>query len=407
MRRIFTAGLAILLGLSALHLPAPAKQKKPRAQQSKKEPAPKPALAVVNNPTPSYLSGEVNVVVRGDENPIIRLQMVPNGQALVEFPAKDRIFKVNPADPDLVTIEDSPTKEFDRYILLRSGKQFLSGLQNSQTPPAATSVIVQMTSGMVITLLIHPAREFEQVVHRCVVRYDRDAIVKARQAAGLAVNLDQRDENTAAKAPASLQVAPIPKTAPETGAPTSLSQPTQNTASPASAPPASTKEEDRDEAAIVNASPSTPKLIVRATETKASKESKDGPRQWEEKVKWSKPFHGLKVAAQTRVVNANRRQALVSVHNTLSTPVNIAPAQPELSIQTLDESERVLQVEPVKPLKIEVSHFHGLIAPGETAYYLITYETPVLGAKQRLCVAVAQSAAADEPVMVELTKGIR
>jgi len=408
MKRIFTAGLAILVGLSLLHQPAPAKQKKPRAPQSKKEPAPKPALAVVNNPTPSYLSGEVNVVVRGDENPIIRLQMVPNGQALVEFPSKDRIFKVNPADPDLVTIEDSPTKEFDRYILLRSSKQFVPGGPNSQPPPAATSMIVQMTSGMVITLIIHPAREFEQVVHRCVVRYDRDAIVKARQAAGLAVNLDQRDENTAAKAPAPLQVAPLPKTGPETGAPsTSQSQSTQNTSSLASAPPASTKEEDRDEAAILNASPSTPKLIVRATETRTSKEVKDGLAQWAEKMKWSKPFHGLKVAAQTRVMTANRRQALVSVHNTLSTPVNIAPAQPELSIQTLDESERVLQVEPVKPLKIEVSHFHGLIGPGDTAFYLITYETPVLGAKQRLCVAVAQSAAADEPVVVELTKGIR
>jgi hypothetical protein len=269
-------------------------------------------------------------------------------------------------------------------------------------------MIVQMTSGMVITLLIHPAREFEQVVHRCVVRYDRDAIIKARQAAGLAVNLDQRDENAAAKAPASLQVAPLPKTTSESGTPsTSLSQPTQNAVSPASAPLASSKDEDRDEAAIVNASPSIPKLIVRATETKASKEGKDGLAQWAEKVKWGKPFHGLKVAAQTRVVNANRRQALVSVHNTLSMPVNIAPAQPELSIQTLDDRERVLQVEPVKPLKVEVSNIHGLIAPGATAFYLITYETPVLGAKQRLCVAVAQSAAADEPVVVELTKGIR
>src|SRR5262249_57991834 len=146
------------------------------------------------------------------------------------------------------------------------------------------------------------------------------------------------------------------------------------------------KEEDRAEAAIVNASPSIPKLIIRATETKASKEGKDGPARWEEKVKWSKPLHGLKVAAQTRVVNANRRQALVSVHNTLSTPINIAPTQPELSIQTLDESERVLQVEPVKPLKIERSNIHGLIASDETAFYLITYETPILGAKQRLCV---------------------
>jgi hypothetical protein len=67
----------------------------------------------------------------------------------------------------------------------------------------------------------------------------------------------------------------------------------------------------------------------------------------------------------------------------------------------------VLQVEPVKPLKIEASNNHGLIAPGSTARYLITYETPVLGAKQRLCVAVAQSGAADEPVVIELTKGTR
>src|SRR5215813_1796143 len=286
MKRMFTAGLTIVIGLSLLSTPAPAQQQKPRPPQSKKESASKPALEVINNPTPSYLSGEVSVTVRGDENPIIRLQMVPNGQALVEFPAKDRIFKVNPADPDLVTIEDSPTKETDRYILLRSSKQFLPGAPSSQSPPAATSMIVQMTSGMVITLLIHPAREFEQVVHRCVVRYDRDAIVKARQAAGLAVNLDQRDENTAVKAPASLQVAPLPKTAPETGAPsTSVSQPTHNTASPASATPATMKEEDRAEAAIVNASRLTPKLIIRATETKASKEGKDGLAQWAEKVK--------------------------------------------------------------------------------------------------------------------------
>jgi hypothetical protein len=159
--------------------------------------------------------------------------------------------------------------------------------------------------------------------------------------------------------------------------------------------------------ANTKASPSTPKLIIRATETRALIEGKEGPAQWAEKAKWSKPLHGLKVAAQTRVVNANRRQALVSVHNTLSTPVNIAPAHPELSIQTLDDRDRVLQVEPLKPLKMEVSNAHGFIAPGATAVYLITYETPVLGVKQRLCVAVAQSAAADEPVVIELTKGTR
>lgn len=408
MKRVLTAGLSAMIGLSMMSAPAPAQQRQPRPPQSKKESDSKPALAVINNPNPSYLSGEASVAVSGDENPIIRLQMVPNGQALVEFPAKDRIFKVNPADPDLVTIEDSPTKETDRYILLRSSKHFLPGPPRSQQPPTATSMIVQMTSGMVVTLLIHPTREFDLVVHRCVLRYDRDAIVKARQAAGLAVNLDQRDDNVIAKSPASLQIAPVPKTEPENGdASTPISQSTQNAESPAPAPSASRKDTEHSGETNANALPSTPKLIVRADETKASREGKEGLAKWDEKAKWSKPLHGLKVAAQTRAINANHRQALVLVHNTLSAPINIAPAQPELSIQTLDDRDRVLQVELVKPLKMEAPNVHGLIAPGATAVYLITYETPVLGAKQRLCVAVAQSAAADEPVVIELTKGTR
>src|SRR5262249_60343837 len=107
-------------------------------------------------------------------------------------------------------------------------KQLVAGVTNLQPSAAASSMILQMTSGMFITRLIHPAREFEQVVHRCVVKYGRDAIVKARQAAGLAVNLDQRDENTASKASASLQVAPLPTTTPDAAAPsTSASQPPQ------------------------------------------------------------------------------------------------------------------------------------------------------------------------------------
>jgi hypothetical protein len=409
MKRMLTALLTVLVGLPILPQPAPAQDRKPREAQTKKASAPKPALAVVNNPAPSYLSGEVNVTVRGDENPILRLLMIPSGQALVEFPAKDRIFKVNPADPDLVTIEDSPTKETDRYILLRSSKQFLPATSNSQSPQAATSIIVQMTSGMVITLLIHPAREFDQVIHRCVVRYDREAIVKARQVAGLAVNLDQRDESSVAKAPASVQIAALPKTDPlAVPAPAQASQSTQIGDSPSSSPADSTptiKNKDQQEMGAKVAA--TPKTIILATETRGPKESKDGPAQWNEKVKWSKPLHGLQLAAQTRVLDAKRRQAMVSAHNTLSTPVNIAPAHPELSIQTLDDQGRVLQVEPVKPLKMELSNIYGLIPPGRTAFYLITYETPVLGAKQRLCVAVAQSSAADEPVLIELTKGTR
>jgi hypothetical protein len=101
--------------------------------------------------------------------------------------------------------------KIDRYILLRSSKQFLPGDKNSPVSSAATSMLVQMNSGMVITLLVYPIREIDKVVHRCVVRYDRDSIVKARQAAGLAVNLDQREEPLVSKSQTSIQMLPPPK----------------------------------------------------------------------------------------------------------------------------------------------------------------------------------------------------
>jgi hypothetical protein len=342
--------------------------------------------------------------VRGDENPIVRVQMVANGQTLVEFPAKDRIFKVNPADPDLVTIEDSPTKESDRFILLRSSRQFLPQAPGAVGSSAATSMLVQMTSGMVVTLLIYPVRDLDQVVHRCVVRYEREAIVSVRQKAGLAVNLDRREEGEKPKpAVASLYYAPVVKPT-TTEASSIITQPAPN----ASPPPIA----NNGKAEVASSAPiAAPTPSVRSTEIKLSKENIPPPGPWENvgngKLNWSKTQHGLKAAAQTRAIDARKRLVAISVRNTLDVPVKIAPNQPELCIQTLDDKGRVLKVEPVKPLKIETSRPDSLIAPDETARYLITYEAPILGAKQRLCIAVAQINAADEPVVIELTSGTR
>jgi hypothetical protein len=197
--------IAIFVMLGVLWLVSDSVTAQQRKSRQRRIVQTKPALIVVNNPAPTFHSGEVQVLVRGDENPIIRLQMVANGQTLIEFPAQDRIFKVNPSDPDLVTIEDSPTKERDRYILLRSSKQFLPG--SSSGTSAATSMLVEMTSGMVVTLVIYPVLSLEQVVHRCVVRYDREAIVGARQVAGLAVNLDKQEEEKPKAAMLSLPIA--------------------------------------------------------------------------------------------------------------------------------------------------------------------------------------------------------
>jgi len=378
MKTRIQASLALMLILSLASAPVWAQR---RRQKAKPDSAPKPTLAVINNPAPTYASGEINIVVRGDENPIIRVQMVANGQTLVEFPAKDRIFKVNPADPDLVTIEDSPTKENDRFILLRSSRQFLPQAPGAQGSSAATSMLVQMTSGMVVTLLIYPVRDLDQVVHRCVVRYEREAIVSARQKAGLAVNLDRREEGEKPKpAVASLYYAPVVKPT-TTEASSIITQPAPN----ASPLPIA----NNGKAEVASSAPITaPTPSVRSTEIKISKENNPPPGALENagngKLNWSKTQHGLKAAAQTRAIDARKRLVAVSVRNTLDVPVKLAPNQPELCIQTLDDKGRVLQVEPVKPLKIETSRPDSLIAPDETARYLITYEAPILGAKQRL-----------------------
>ncbi|MCI0337684.1 MAG: hypothetical protein L0226_08915 [Acidobacteria bacterium] len=403
MNRFFKVVAVMLTAVLLITEPTPAQSQKKR-DKPKPGPTTKPPLDVINNPAPSYLSGEVNITVQGDENPIIRLQMVPSGQALVEFPAKDRIFKVNPADPDLVTIEDSPTKEIDRYILLRSSKQFLEGARSSTDPSSATSMLVQMTSGMVITLLIYPVGELEKVVHRCVVKYDRDSIVKARQAAGLAVNLDQREEKIASKTPTSIQILPLEKPFKEiSNASVSNSEIVADVSDSSTTSTAN----ENGEVSENRQTPSNPRKIIKATESRDTKKGGDKPIEWTGKPRWSEPLHGLKVAAQTRTLTADLRQVLITVQNTLSEPIKIAPGQPELVIQTLDDRDCVLQVERVEPLKIEWSVSNGLIKDGAEARYVITYEAPVLGAKQRLCAAVAQINAADDPVMIEITKGTR
>lgn len=328
------------------------------------------ALTVLNNPTPTYQSGEVQIEVAGDENPIIRLQMIPSGQILVEFPAQDHIFKVNPADPDLVTIEDSPTKATDHYLLLRSSRQFLPSAAQAQT--IATSMIVQMTSGMVITLLLYPTRDFNLTVHRCVVRYDRVAILSARQAAGLDVNLDRREDTVVPRLAASWQVAALPK-------PASAAVPLPVSPTPSLPIPTKPIEEEK----LV--------LLTQRLEALAAPKT------------WSKPLHGIQAALQSLTLKNGQRQVLITVRNTLATSLHLVPGQPELSLRTLDRKGRVLQVETLKPVSVDASNTTGLLAPQGIASYLLTYQTPILVSGQKLFVVIAESNQADDPLLLEVT----
>ena len=355
----------VVIGLSLVTTTTEAQQRKERRPSERER---GPALTVLNNPIPTYQSGEVQVEVSGDENPIIRLQMIPSGQILVELPAQDHIFKVNPADPDLVTIEDSPTKATDHYLLLRSSRQFLPSAVQAQI--IATSMIVQMTSGMVITLLLYPTRDFNQTVHRCVVRYDRAAILSARKAAGLDVNLDRREEVAVHRLAASWQVAALLKPVAE-AAPLPVS--------PTPSPPIPTKPVEE-----------APVLLTQRLEALAAPKI------------WSKPRHGIQAALQSLTLKDGQRQVLITVRNTLATPVHLVPGQPELSLRTLDRKGRVLQVETIKPLSVDASNTTGLLAPQGIASYLLTYQTPILVSGQKLFVMLAESNSADDPLLLEI-----
>ena len=113
------------------------------------------------------------------------------------------------------------------------------------------------------------------------------------------------------------------------------------------------------------------------------------------------------ITAQARIVDAQQREVWIAVRNATKQMIQIVPGHPELYVQTLDGKGRVLQAEPVTQLKAETTHTDGLIGAGQTARYRLVYEPPVLGARQKLGVAVAQTQAADEPAMMELSAQLK
>src|SRR6266498_4915770 len=199
----------MLLIVCALAANTSAQTPKKDAKRDKNAPAEKSQSSVylADRPSSEYLSGEANVAVSGNQNPIVKLGLSPNGATIIEFPASDKLFNIIPGNSNLVTVEESPTKETDRFVVVRPGDGFASPATMAQMRRAtATSVIVQMTSGLVITFLFYPAPQLAEQAHRVVVTYDRNEVIAARRAAGLAVNLDSNGEGKL-RATASLRVA--------------------------------------------------------------------------------------------------------------------------------------------------------------------------------------------------------
>src|SRR5215470_11282464 len=90
------------LALLALAVSAGAQARKRDVRRADEKPA-GVTHAVEQPPAASYLSGEANVAVSGNQNPVVRLGLSPNGVTMIEFPAADRFFALHPGNSDLVT----------------------------------------------------------------------------------------------------------------------------------------------------------------------------------------------------------------------------------------------------------------------------------------------------------------
>jgi hypothetical protein len=356
-------------------------------------------VTLATPPPADFLSGEANVAVSGNQNPVIRLGLSPNGATIIEFPASDKLFNIIPGNSNLVTVEESPTKETDRFIIVRPGDGFASPatMANARRSPA-TSVIVQMQSGLVLTFLFYPVQQLAEQAHRVVVTYDRAEVMAARRAAGLAVNLDSAE---GARPRTSSVRIPSPQ------ATTPAAPPEETT--PARTPTPRTPLRVGDTAEIDTTEPPT-KLDDRTKDparaaSLALTEATRSPKSFK---KWSDSVHGLSLSTSPlREVGKRSQLMVVAVRNTKKVDARIIPGMPEIYLETVDGKGRPLQIEVVKKLATETTVTDDLIPAGATRYYAVVYETPILGARQRLSVIVGQTVAADEPATASLTSSKR
>lgn len=369
--------------------------------EPKPSPLPTPAsqpVVLVNNGQPEYLSGEANVSVKGNQNPIIRLGLAQNGVNIIEFPASDSFFMIHPGNSDLVAFDQETAEKSRRSLVLRPGAAFVAPPAGSATRGPSASISVQMQSGVVVTFLIYPVRELSQNAHRCVVMYNREEVVAARRAAGLAVNLDGRDPQQV-KRDGAVRFG-------EYGG-------SENQAD--GQEPVLVSGRKPLLTADVNSDQADERVRAGKVSKKKPKVSEAANRALKDTVKapakvgaFSKANHGLSLAVAAAVdLDAQTRVLVVGVKNETQGVLRIVPGNPELYIQTFDEQGKSLQIEQVKKLHVESTSLEGKISGGGTVYFAIVYEAPIMGARQRLRVSVSQTDAADEPAATTLGAGTK
>ncbi|MGD9590705.1 MAG: hypothetical protein AB7Q37_17440 [Pyrinomonadaceae bacterium] len=380
--------------------PKPKKVVRPVSQESKPDPAEKSVnvsaapvgtqpVSVVNAPQPDFLSGEATVTVNPRQPTIVRLGLAQNAVTIVEFPASDGIYYIHEGNPKLASVFQSPTKETDRSITIYPGEGFVP------TKDGATSAAIslQMRSGLVLILELVPVSELKKNAHRCVITYDRDAVVSARKIAGLAFNLGGE----------SASVSPINSRA--------VSKLVGTVQVPE---PRSSESSNSEIASVAKAAftdlPDTKRVSSKRAMTD-SEISKTSNKRLADVLRdpkkhlgtWTPQLHGLELSL-TRItdLDAENRLVIIGIRNSTTSNLRLVQGSPELQIQTLDKDGNSLLTSKLDIRYLETTAFEGLLLPGSTTFHALVYKAPTLGTNQKIRVVVAQSNAADAPISAVL-----
>jgi hypothetical protein len=411
--RMKTMLLLILLLLS-LTAQAPAQTPNPaklsnaapcvRRQIPKRRPI-VPAAPAPVEPAAEFFVGEAVVEVTKDQT-VVRLAMAQHASVLIELPANDGPRYIIPGDPEMVTVDERALERNKRAIIVRPGSLFVVPASNHKNRAPAATVTAQMRSGLVVTFLFYPVADLAQNVHRCVLAYHRDEVVARRRAAGLPVNLDQKEpggESGQSGAPASISVEPAEAKGlyADPSNNSSVIPKLEDVSKPPAVKPDITPVSGDTTAPLLRVIPYINERAVAIAKKELARATAE-PNTFKN---WTRSLHGLALAVQQdNEVTDEFRGLLLAVRNTSSQPLKLIPGSPELTLEMHDDKGKVINVQSIKPLHSETSNPSSEVGPGRTIYYFIAYIRPQMGVRQGLKVVVAQSNAADEPASIALLK---
>ncbi|MBL8202631.1 MAG: hypothetical protein JNM09_00275 [Blastocatellia bacterium] len=428
MRKIalYLLCLSALCGAALGH----GKQKK-TAQPAAK---PKPIVAVEQAQVKPYQYGDVRVDVVTNSSPVIKLGLAQSAFIHVELPANDRIFAVHSGDDTLVTFDETFKNRKYHFVILRPGTGFIAPEKGHGQ---GVTIGIQMDSGMFITLMIYPVKDVTENAHRCVINYDPRATVEARDRMNLQVGLvDGVVKLPPAKEKGKTVILDSPMEGNVEGKvrnPATLLTPVPRIKEPTSAVASSPSVAGQS----VATKPATLASAWGTTTTTAPTPAKKRLWPWSKKepvvgqvveaepaTLQSRPGQTTKaVVAGRPVFSAQGRGLLVNIWEGAGTPdvmqlyvevrnisgqgVKLIGDQPDIFIETFGTKKARLNIEPVRGKTIRNFPTSGWMNAGEVKVMEVKFVRPILGIQQRLKVHVAQSMAADDPVVVDLTADAR